>query len=123
MKSEELIKKLRDETKGKPREEWSDEAKSIYIELIKNDYALCGKIFFKLFETDPVRRPTGDTYVLTLDEEERSMLLTVLQTFRRVNCTKYAKSVGYTFSATDYHVNKKEFVKQFEELKEKLDEQ
>lgn len=123
MKSEEIIKKLRDETRGRSKEEWSDEAKSLYMDLIKNDYALCGDIFYRLLETESVRRPTGDTYVLTLDEEERSLLLSVLRTYRRVNCTQNARSVGYKFKATDYHVNKKEFVKQFEELKDKLDEQ
>ncbi|MGN0654662.1 MAG: hypothetical protein ACI4KD_07080 [Oscillospiraceae bacterium] len=116
MNSKQLLKRLEKATKGRPIEEWDDEAKNAYIDLLKYDFSVSGKIFYELLESEPVKRPVGDTYVLKLDSEARSTLLSVLSAFRSYNCTQYARRVGRSFSAVDYHINKKEFFIQFNEL-------
>lgn len=90
--------------------------KNAYIDLLKYDFSVSGKIFYELLESEPIKRPAGDTYVLKLDSEARSTLLSVLSAFRSYNCTQYARRVGRSFSAVDYHINKKEFFIQFNEL-------
>lgn len=119
LKLKDKLKKL---TKDAPMEEWSDEAKKTYAELLRESRGVAGGLILNLLSEEPAsglsKRMKKKMYRLIVTEEERLLLLTVLNRFCAENIPKYSEEIGYPISGNDYYLNHYEFKKQFAELME-----
>lgn len=111
MTKKERLKKVRAMTAGISPDKWSEEAKHLFVEIIKDDYHLVNSLLNSLLTENPGK----EEYVIKLDENNFSMMLIALDYYLRDTVPRLLHPVGFVVHE-GYFINTVELSKQLDEI-------